>query len=149
MFHSVSQFGSYKRKMDLRVPAVAQQYWWYLGSTGLQVWFLACHSGLRTWHCCKLWCRPRLQLRFDPWPRNFHMPQVRPSPPKKKCGLLSEISRGLVICNMWDIPSKVKGSYCIWFLLPLRMKHIAQETTWEFGSNIYLIWSYYSNLFSE
>ena len=25
-----------------------------------------------------LWCRLQLQLRLDPWPGNFHMPQVQP-----------------------------------------------------------------------
>ena len=24
-----------------------------------------------------LWCRSELQLRFDPWPRNFHTPRVQ------------------------------------------------------------------------
>lgn len=27
--------------------------------------------------------RPKLQLRFGPWPRNFHLPWVRPPAPKK------------------------------------------------------------------
>ena len=26
----------------------------------------------------QLWHRLQLQLRFDPWPRNFHMPRVWP-----------------------------------------------------------------------
>ena len=26
----------------------------------------------------QLWQRSQLWLRFDPWPRNFHMPQVQP-----------------------------------------------------------------------
>ena len=46
------------RVMILGVPAVAQQ------ATD-QEW-------------------PQLRLRFDPWPRNFHMLQVRPKKKKKK-----------------------------------------------------------------
>ena len=32
-------------------------------------------SRLRIWCCCSCGCRSQLQLRFDSWPRNFHMPQ--------------------------------------------------------------------------
>ena len=31
---------------------------------------------VKIWRCRELWCSLQLQLRFDPWPRNFHMPQV-------------------------------------------------------------------------
>ena len=36
-----------------------------------------------------LWCRVQLWLRFDPWPGNFHMLQVRPKKKKKKVLLYS------------------------------------------------------------
>ena len=32
----------------------------------------------------QLWLRLQLQLGFDPWPRNFHMPLVQPRKRKKK-----------------------------------------------------------------
>ena len=32
----------------------------------------------------QLWCRWQLWLRFDPWPRNFHMPQVQGGKKKEK-----------------------------------------------------------------
>ena len=32
----------------------------------------------------KLWHRLQLWLRFDPWPRNFHVPHVQPKKKKKK-----------------------------------------------------------------
>ena len=38
-------------------------------------------SGLKDLVLSQLWCRSQLQLRFNPWPKNFHVPQV---PPKKK-----------------------------------------------------------------
>ena len=33
---------------------------------------------LQLWHSSQLW------FRFSPWPRKFHMPQVRPLKKKKK-----------------------------------------------------------------
>ena len=48
---------------------------------------LASLSELRIWRCRELWLRSwgmGLQLRFDPWPGNFHMPQVWPQKGKKK-----------------------------------------------------------------
>ena len=32
----------------------------------------------------QLWYRLQMQLRFDPWPRNFHMPLVWPKKKKNK-----------------------------------------------------------------
>ena len=32
----------------------------------------------------QLWCRSQLQLRFDPWPGNFHMPWFHLKKKKKK-----------------------------------------------------------------
>ena len=32
----------------------------------------------------QLWYRLQLQCGFDPWPRNFHMPQFPPPTPKKR-----------------------------------------------------------------
>ena len=40
-----------------------------------QVRALAGYSGLKDLALLQVWCRP--QLRFSPWPGNFHM-QVRP-----------------------------------------------------------------------
>ena len=31
-----------------------------------------------------VWCRSQQQLRFDPWPGNFHMPRVQPEKKKEK-----------------------------------------------------------------
>ena len=45
---------------------------------------LASLSGLGIQHCHELWCRSHMQLRFSPWPRNFHMTQVQPFKKKKK-----------------------------------------------------------------
>ena len=41
-------------------------------------------SGLKDLALPQLWCRSQLQLRFNPWPWNFHMLQVRPLKKKKK-----------------------------------------------------------------
>ena len=57
-----------------------------------QVRSLALLRGLRIRRCPELWCRSQIQLgscvavavarqpqlQFNPQPRNFHMPQVRP-----------------------------------------------------------------------
>ena len=39
---------------------------------------LAQYSGLKDRALPRLWCRLQLQLRFNPWPRNFHMLWVWP-----------------------------------------------------------------------
>ena len=47
-----------RKQIQIRVPTVEQQV-----------------KGLALLH---LWHRSQLQLRFNPWPRNFHMLQVWP-----------------------------------------------------------------------
>ena len=88
-----------KRELSLQH---SQQPWPYVlcfrnsrNFQGFALWY----SGLRVWHCLcgsagsipglaqwvkalvfpQLWLRLQLQLGFDPWPRNFHMPRVRPN----------------------------------------------------------------------
>ena len=49
----------------------------------------------------QLWYRLQLQLRFDSWPRNFHMLQGRP---KKKNTIMLDIYQvilGLQIKQIW------------------------------------------------
>ena len=38
-----------------------------------------------------VWHRLQLWLRFDPWPKNFHTPQVQPKEEKKKKKNLSYV----------------------------------------------------------
>ena len=48
----------------------------------------------------QLWCRSQLQLRLNPWPRNFHTPRARPKKGKKKYNFLESklaISTNLLI----------------------------------------------------
>ena len=40
------------RSISFGVPAIVQEDWRCLGSTGMQVQSLAGHSGLKIWHCC-------------------------------------------------------------------------------------------------
>ena len=66
--------------------------------------FLLWYSGLRIQHLCSgmglipilvqwvkdlmslhLWHRSQLQLRFDPWPGNFHTLREQPKTNKQKC----------------------------------------------------------------
>ena len=42
------------------------------------VWTQAWQSGLKDPVLPQLWCRVELQLRFNPWPKNFHMPRAWP-----------------------------------------------------------------------
>ena len=35
-------------------------------------------NGLNDPVLLQLWCRSQLQLRYDPWPENFHILQVQP-----------------------------------------------------------------------
>ena len=49
----------------------------WLVSMRMWIWSLALLSGLRIQHCW-IQCRSQLQLWFDPWPGNFHMPQMWP-----------------------------------------------------------------------
>ena len=44
----------------------------------VQLPFLAWHIGLKDPVLPQLQCRSQLQLGFNPWPRNFHMPWVQP-----------------------------------------------------------------------
>ena len=46
---------------------------WHLRSARMQVRPPAQHSGLKDLALPQLWHRLQLQLRSDPWPRNFHM----------------------------------------------------------------------------
>ena len=65
-----------------------------LVSVRIQDWSLASHRGLRIQCFCKLWHSShsfcgygvgwQLQLWFDPWPGNFHMPQGQLYKRKKK-----------------------------------------------------------------
>ena len=57
------------------VPTVTAAMW---------VQSLAQHSGLKDPALPQLLCRLQLQLRFNPWPRNFCMPQMWPQPLKKQ-----------------------------------------------------------------
>ena len=56
-------------------------------------------SALRIWHChrCGMWSQ--LRLRFDPWPGNFHMPQVQPK--KKLRRIRIESSYHIYIKNIY------------------------------------------------
>ena len=40
-----------------------------------------------------LWLRPLLWCKFDPWPGNFHMPQVWPKRKKSEVGEISDSPR--------------------------------------------------------
>ena len=64
------------------VSAVAQRVKNLTASTQVtaevQDVFLAQHSGLKFPVLPQLWHRLQLQLRFNPWPRNFHTQQVQP-----------------------------------------------------------------------
>lgn len=53
-----------------RVPAVAQQDWWCLRSTRMQVESSAQHCGFKDLRLSQLQCRLYLWLGSDPWPRN-------------------------------------------------------------------------------
>ena len=44
----------------------------------VHIQFLVLHSGLKNTVLPQMWLRLEPQLRFDPWPRNFHLPQVWP-----------------------------------------------------------------------
>ena len=50
----------------------------------VQVRSLAWHSGLKDPALPQLWHKSQLQLRFNPWPGNFHLLQVWLLKKKKK-----------------------------------------------------------------
>ena len=79
---------STNRWCGMGVPIVAQ---WVKNLTAVvqsvaevQVQSPAWHSGLKDPVLLQLWQRSQLQCGFDPWPRNFHMPQVQPFTKKKR-----------------------------------------------------------------
>ena len=49
-----------KRKRG--IPVMAQQKWIWLASMRMRVWSLVSLSGLRIWHCHKLWWRSQMLL---------------------------------------------------------------------------------------
>ena len=59
-FHGTSQ---HFIKVISGVPVVAQRKWIWLVFMRMQVQSLAWLSGLRIWHCHKLWCRSQMQPR--------------------------------------------------------------------------------------
>ena len=66
--------------LDSGVPAVVQ---WIKNPTAatwvsveVQVWSLVWHSGWQDLALPQLWHRSQLQLGFNPWLRNFHVPWV-------------------------------------------------------------------------
>ena len=75
-------------KVILGGPAVAQ---WVKNPTAV-VWVSAeawvpspaRQSVLRDSVLWQLWCKSQLQLRFNPWPRNFHILHIWPLKKKKK-----------------------------------------------------------------
>ena len=52
------------------------------------LWRRRFESGPGTWvkdlALPQLWCRWQWWLRFDPWPRNFHIPQVQGEKKKRR-----------------------------------------------------------------
>ena len=65
---------------------------WSLASLWLTGLRIQCCTSCGMGHRCdldlvlpSLWQMSQLQLQFNPWPRNFHMPQVRPWKGGKKC----------------------------------------------------------------
>ena len=91
---------------------MAQQYQIQLVSMRMRVRSLALLSGLRIRCCWKLWHRSqiqlgsRLQLQFNPWPGNFHMPKAQAIKRKKKkerkC-MLRAYYLSSVINISWDV----------------------------------------------
>ena len=67
LLFSVGWKGSLSSHTD--VPVV---FIWVLGVQDILMWF----SRLKDPALLQLWCGLHLACRFDPWPRNFHMPQV-------------------------------------------------------------------------
>ena len=93
------RFSCLPRVHCFAVPIMAQQKWIQLVSVRIRVWSLASLSGLRVWCCHELWYRSQmglisgiavavvqqqLQLQFNPWPGNLHMPWVTALGNKKK-----------------------------------------------------------------
>ena len=74
------QFGTLCHE-NTGVPNRAQQDWWHLCSTRMQVQSPAQHCGLKDLVLPQLWCRSQLRLESDPWPRT---PYAAGQPKKKK-----------------------------------------------------------------
>ena len=72
---------SVQKNEDL-IPGLAQ---WVKGPALLQAAMSAVDTA-RIWHGCGYGVGWQPNLRFDPWPGNFHMPQM---PPLKKKRMLS------------------------------------------------------------
>ena len=75
---------SFLRNQMFRVPVVAQWKWTQLVSVRMRVWLLALLNGLRIRSCCGYGVGQQLQLLFNPYPRNFHLPHAQSWKAKKK-----------------------------------------------------------------
>ena len=108
--NSSSSSSSKKRRYKNNSPIKKRQGSSHCGSAGYKAdeyprecgfSLLALLSGLRTWCCSELWCRSQvqlgstvlwqLQLRFNPWPENFHMLHRCGKKKKKKNEVFEEM----------------------------------------------------------
>ena len=64
------------------------------------VWSSAQHSGLKDTMLPQLCCSLKLQLRFSPWPRNFHMLWVLPLKKKSKRKIIT-----ISLLGSWSLDS--------------------------------------------
>ena len=78
------KYSAISKKKRERVAVVTQRKWIWLVSMRIRVRSLASLSGSGISHCCGCGVGQQLQLRFDPLPGNFHMPQVQPYKAKKE-----------------------------------------------------------------
>ena len=108
-----------------------------------RVWSLALCGGLKDPVLPQLWHRLQLQIGFDPWPGNFHMPQVWPL--KKICTkdmnrhfTKEDIQIAIKHMTRWPTSyvikqSEIKITRCDYS--PIRMEKIqnAGNTKWWWG----------------
>ena len=88
--HYDSSFLITFKRLNLGVPALAQ---WVKNPTAVarvtveaRVRSLAQHIGLKDPVLKQLQCKSKLQLRFNPWPRNVHVSWVQPFKKRKRRG---------------------------------------------------------------
>ena len=77
------------------IPRLAQ----WVGDPVLQWSVVQVIDTAQVWHCCGCGVGWQLQLGFDCWPGNFHMPQEQSPPPKKRKDQCFDILSTLQIFN--------------------------------------------------
>ena len=95
------------------------------------------------WCCCGFWWTQQLQLQLDPWPRNFHVPQMQLLKEKGKkkiqhfpdhvfrqngCVPTKRFAHCITLVRRYTIGNSTDANYCSWNGFTMRSCCVALRT---------------------